>query len=325
MLKKIAPGFYSSSKEIILTVIITGSIALQAVCQITQPVTQTTTQAGSQPSTQPGAQPSIQPATWQQNIIDPGAKPVVFLQEGVSTPNDESAPTFMPDNKTVYLADNYTIRFSKLVNGQWTKPKPASFSGQWKDWDPFISPDGKRLVFVSNRPLTGTPQDKPQKNNQLWYVDHLSADEWSKPLHLDSPVNIDGINDYAPSISSSGTICFCSRNRDGNKGMCAYYTKWLGDHYDKPKLLTLNGTNDVFDPFIAPDERYIIFASNHNLYISYYFHNEWSAGQKLSEQVNNGKANGGPYVSPDGKMLYYSQDNAPGILMIPVNIPKDIH
>jgi Tol biopolymer transport system component len=309
MLKKIAPGFYRLSKAIILTAIITVSIALEAFCQ----------------NTQPGTQPTIQPATSQQNIFDPGAKPAVFLQEGVSTPNDESAPTFMPDNNTVYLADNNTICFSKLVNGKWTKPKPASFSGQWKDWDPFISPDGKRLVFVSNRPLTGTPQDKPQKNNQLWYVNHLSGDNWSKPMHLDSPVNVDGLNDYAPSISSSGTICFCSRNRDGNKGMCGYYTKWLGDHYDKPILLSLNGTNDIFDPFIAPDERYIIFASNHNLYISYYYHKEWSAGQKLSEQVNNGKANGGPYVSPDGKMLYYSQDQAPGILMIPVNIPKDFH
>jgi len=37
--------------------------------------------------------------------------------------------------------------------------------------------------------------------------------------------------------------------------------------------------------------------------------------------VNNGKSNFDPYVSPDGKTLYYSQDKAPGILMIPVNIP----
>ena len=49
--------------------------------------------------------------------------------------------------------------------------------------------------------------------------------------------------------------------------------------------------------------------------------NDWSQGQKLGPEVNNGNGNSDPYISPDGKMLYYSQDHAPGILMIPVNIP----
>jgi Tol biopolymer transport system component len=258
----------------------------------------------------------------QQNMIAPNAKPEVFIQEGVPVPNDESAPTFMPDGNTVYLADSNRICFSKLLNGKWTKPVVVSFSGKWQDWDPTMSPDGKRLIFVSNRPLEGTPPDSPHHSNHLWYTDRLSGDDWSTPRHLDSPVNIEGLNDYGPSVSSSGTICFCSRNRDGHKGMGAYYTKWLGDHYDKPKLLALNGDSDVYDPYISPDESYIIFSSNKNLCISYRHGNEWSAGQRLSASVNTGSWNGGPYVSPDGKMLYYSQQNAPGILMIRVNIPK---
>jgi Tol biopolymer transport system component len=263
--------------------------------------------------------------TQQQNIIDANSKPAVFMQEGVPVPNDESAPSFMPGGNTVYLSDSNKVCVSHRVNGKWTKPKVVSFSGQWKDWDAALSPDGKHIVFVSNRPLEGMPQDIPQKNNQLWYADHLSGDNWSKPRHLDAPVNVNGFNDYGPSISSSGTICFCSRGRDGHKGMGGYYVKWLGDHYDKPKLLTLNGDSDVYDPFIAPDESYIIFASNKDLYISYRRGDEWSPGQNLGPRVNNGNANGGPSVSPDGKMLYYSQDHAPGILMVPVNISRHIH
>jgi Tol biopolymer transport system component len=256
-----------------------------------------------------------------QNIIDPGSKPVVFMQEGVSIPNDQSVATFTPDGNTAYIAAGQTICFSKMVDGKWTKPTPAAFSGQWKDWDPALRPDGKRLVFVSTRPLDGMPQDKPQKNAHLWYVDHLSGDNWSKPKHLDAPVNLEGLNDYGPSVSSLGTICFCCRGRDGNKGMGGYYTKWLGDHYDKPKLLLLNGNNEIYDPFIAPDERYIIFVSNGDFYISYRKGSEWSQGNKIGAQVNNGKGNSDPYVSPDGKTLYYSQDHALGILMIPINLP----
>jgi Tol biopolymer transport system component len=257
-----------------------------------------------------------------QNIVSPGSKPEVFTQEGVATTNNESVTTFTPDGNTVYIADGQTIVVSKKINGKWVKPTVASFSGKWKDWDPALSPDGKRLVFVSNRPVdTAVNQDKPQKNHHLWYVDHISGDQWTKPKHFDAPVNLLGFNDYGPSVSGSGTVCFCSKGRDGNKGMGGYYAKWLGDHYEKPKLLSLNGSSEIYDPFIAPDEHYIIFVSDGELYISYRNGDNWTQGEKLGPEVNNGNGNYDPYISPDGKMLYYSQEHAPGILMIPVHIP----
>ncbi len=256
-----------------------------------------------------------------QEIVDPSAQPKVFSQEGKTDLSNESVAAFMPNQKTVFIADGQTIVVSKKVDGKWSTPITSPFSGQWKDWDPTMSPDGKRLIFVSTRPLEGMPQDKAQKNAHLWYVDKLPGDTWSAPKHFDAPVNVEGFNDFGPSVSSSGTICFCSRGRDGHKGMGSYYVKWLGDHYDQPKLLALNGDADIFDPFIAPDEHYIIFVSNGDLYISYRQGDGCSQGKKLGPNVNNGKGNFDPYISPDGKTLYYSQDKAPGILMIPVNIP----
>lgn len=258
-------------------------------------------------------------SSFGQDIIAANDRPTVFLQEGVTVPNDESAPSFSPDGQTVYLSDKYTVRFSNLVNGKWSKPILSEFSGHWKDWDAALSPDGKRIIFVSNRPLEDSAQGKPQKNNQLWYADRLSGEHWSAPRHLGNPVNLEGVNDYAPSISNKGTICFCSR-RDENKKMRAYYTRWLGDHYDQPVLLSLNEDKEIFDPYISPDESYIIFASEHKLFISYRHQQEWTAGQPLGAQVNNGGQNGGPYVSPDGKILYYSSSLTDGILMIAVNI-----
>jgi hypothetical protein len=257
-----------------------------------------------------------------QNIVPAGAKPQVFTQEGVDSTSNQSVATFLPDGETVYLADGTTILFSKKTKGKWSKPIVASFSGHWKDWDPALRPDGKRLIFVSNRPVdTAADQAKPQKDNHLWYVDRISEDKWTEPKHFDAPVNLNGFNDYGPSISSKGTVCFCSRGRDGHKGMGSYAAKLVDGHYEKPELLALNGNEDIFDPFIAPDERYIIFVSKGELYISYRNGNDWTQGEKLGPEVNNGKGNSDPYISPDGKMLFYSQDKAPGILMIPVNIP----
>ncbi|HJP62830.1 MAG TPA: hypothetical protein VJ844_05280 [Mucilaginibacter sp.] len=260
-------------------------------------------------------------SAFSQDIVDPAAQPKVFAQEGKTDLSNESVAAFMPNQKTVFIAEGQTIVVSKMAKGKWGMPVTASFSGQWKDWDPAMSPDGKRLIFVSTRPLEGMPQDKAQKNAHLWYVDKLSGDAWSAPKHFDVPVNVEGCNDFGPSISGSGTICFCSRNRDGNAGMRGYYVKWLGDHYDKPKMLALNGDKEIYDPFIAPDEHYIIFVSDNELYISYRNGDDWTQGRKLSANVNNGKGNFDPYVSPDGKTLYYAQDKAPGILMVPAKIP----
>jgi WD40-like Beta Propeller Repeat len=264
-------------------------------------------QTATDPATRPAAHP---------DIIVAGTKPAVFLQEGVSVPNQESAPAFTADGNAVFFADSNFISFSKKVNGKWTHPariKFADTASHYRDWDPALTMGGKRLIFSSNRPWK-------VKSNHLWYADRLDGDTWSQPKHMDAPVNWDGAPTYAPSISAKGTICFCSRDRDGNKGMRGYCSLYKEGQYEKPIMLRLNGDEEIFDPFISPDEHYIIFASTKKLFISYREGNDWSAGQALGPQVNGGGWNGGPYVSPDGKMLYYSSSLTDGLMMIPVHI-----
>jgi len=239
---------YWLSREAALAVIITWCIILSSFAQGTQPL------------------------AMGQNVIDTGARPVVFAPGVVSSPFEDGAATFAPDGNTVYFYQGtlyMTLCFSNKVNGKWTRPKVVPFSGQYSDWDPFLSPDGKRLFFVSSRPLDGPAGGKPKKKTHLWYADRLSGDAWSTPHLLDAPFNTDSLNNFAPSVSSSGTLCFCSRGRNGHSGMGSYCAKWLGDHYDAPELLVFNGNDETQDPFIAPDERYIIFVSENQLYISF--------------------------------------------------------
>jgi hypothetical protein len=155
----------------------------------------------------------------------------------------------------------------------------------------------------------------------LWMSQLMSGGSWSEPKHLDSPVNEFGFVNYGPSISASGTICFCSRDRDGDKGMHAFMCRREGDHYEKAQLLILNGHEPTFDPYIAPDERYIVFSSDNALYISYRTDQGWSPGEKLGPQVNEASKAGmlwGPSISRDGKTLYYNGGTVEGIEMIPV-------
>ena len=252
--------------------------------------------------------------------IPEGAKSTVFMQDSAATPNEESTPTFAPDGNTVYIANKGNICFSKRVAGHWTKPIPISFTGKYNDWDPTLTPDGKQLLFVSNRPYVAA--DGSNKRGNHLFLSQLGADgSWSEPKHLDSPVNETGFVNYGPSISASGTICFCSKDRDGNKGMHAFLCRWANNHYEKPQVLLLNGNEPAYDPYIAADERYILFSSDSALYISYRTDQGWSQGEKLGPEVNDASKAGmlwGPSISRDGNTLYYNGGTVDGIEMIPV-------
>jgi len=253
--------------------------------------------------------------------IAEGAKSTVFMQDSAASPNQESTPTFTPDGKTVYIANNGAICVSRRIGGNWSKPTPISFTGQYKDWDPTLTPDGGGLLFVSNRPYRAA-DGSTKTGNHLWMSRLIADGKWSEPQHLDSPVNEFGLVNYGPSISASGTICFCSRDRDGNKGMHAYLCRRTGDHYEKPQLLLLNGNEPAYDPYIAPDERYILFSSDSALFISYRTGHGWSQGERLGPQVNDASKSGmlwGPSISRDGKTLYYNGGTVDGIEMIPVS------
>src|SRR5664279_3235200 len=64
-----------------------------------------------------------------------------------------------PDGNDLYYTLQWSyglfsvILHSTKINGEWTRPETASFSGRFNDLEPAYSPDGQKLFFTSNRPL----------------------------------------------------------------------------------------------------------------------------------------------------------------------------
>ncbi|WP_431209484.1 TolB family protein [Puia sp. P3] len=117
-------------------------------------------------------------------------------------------------------------------------------------------------------------------------------------------------------------LLFPRRDQQGKAR--SFYVRPLGDHYGQPQPLLLNGDEEVSDPYISPDESYIIFVGGNDLFISYRHDNTWTKGQPLHLHNNDGSSIYDPTVAPDGKTLYFTSNRIAGYYKRdPKSLPLD--
>ena len=137
----------------------------------------------------------------------------------------------------------------------WTKPEAAPFSDdRHVNWESFISPDGKRMFFASNRP--------PSTTMDIWMVERTADASWSAPVRLPDPVN-SAAADGSPCITNNGTLYFKSL-RGGGTGDSWLYRATLKDGaYAQIESLgnIINTTSGETEPYMSPDESYLLFTS----------------------------------------------------------------
>lgn len=254
-----------------------------------------------------------------------GPGPSIFAPGIVSTEFQETTASFTPDGKTVYFTrsdvqeNDNTILESHLINRRWSTPVVASFSGIWRDSEPDVSPDGKRLFFISNRPVKGnrpimtTLGTYTFNGSNVWYVEQRGND-WGQPIHLPGAIN-DIARLYNPSIARSGTLYFSAVLPDGGGRNQIYRSVPGNGVYGRPERLSFSDPNfNHMDPTVDPEERFIIFAANlpgslagsADLYISLHKDGRWEEPISLGENVNSTALENAPVLHPDGHTLYFS-------------------
>jgi Tol biopolymer transport system component len=195
---------------------------------------------------------------------------------------------------------------STLENGYWTKPQQARFSTSMTNFtDPFISPSGDRLFFLSKGKIPGS--SLPEKEN-IWFVDR-TPDGWGQPQPVSEEINTHDLH-WQVSVNTEGDLYFTSRIT-GNEDI--YISRYVDGKYATPERLSDSINTQEFHettPLIAPDSSYLIFARMDpetngaaiRLYISYADGNgSWSEPALIS-QVEYGLC---PLISPDGRYLFF--------------------
>ena len=247
------------------------------------------------------------------------AEPTVFAPGIVSTGYSERDVALMPDGSEIYwgvTGSSYiwsTILTSRLVDGRWTEPVAASCCPDLgiTNLEPHITPDGRRFLWLSDRPGPGRDT---QGGQDIWVMDR-EGDGWGEPYPLPALINSSG-SEYFPSTTRDGTLYFTRGPAGGGENLI-YRSRFVDGEYQEPERLPpeVNAGLARYNAFVDPDERFLILGvvglgdslGGTDYYVV--FRNEadaWSRPVNLGPMVNTaGSFEYSPYVSPDGEFFFF--------------------
>lgn len=249
----------------------------------------------------------------------PGAEPVLFAPGIVSTGMAERDIAMTPDGNEIYFTiltgryDTWTILVTRRAGSRWSKPEVVPFSGdpRFRDGEPCVAPDGKKLYFVSNRPLAGGEKAGAE---HIWVADR-AGQSWSPPRPAGPPINGEW-KEYFPSVTRDGTLYF-TREDLKTQDSSIYRARWVDGAFAPPERLPdrVNAGAARFNAFITPDEScliYCLMGREDSLGgIDYYAafrspEDAWSEPVNLGARINTaGSDEYSPYLSPDGKVFFF--------------------
>lgn len=132
--------------------------------------------------------------------------------------------------------------YSSLLNddGTWGEIEPFPYNNHdYSVAQPAISPDGKKLYFVSDMPGGMGGADL--------YVCLWNGQSWGEPKNLGAPVNT-ASHEKNPYVDPHGNLYFASTGHLGLGGLDIYYAELNGDHFSYPTNLGYP-VNTRFDDF----------------------------------------------------------------------------
>lgn len=237
----------------------------------------------------------------------PAITPKIFSPNFISNRNVVGG-TFSPDKREFYFsrftANSLRIYFTRNSKSGWTEPKEAEFNKGHFGGPPFFSPDGSQLIWRAARPF---PDDwpglkpKPGSLEEVAYWSMIRTESgWSAPRPMELPVPKD-MRQHGVSVTREGTVFISYGNNVARIPL-------KNDSYSDPEII-LTGYSGAY-PAVAPDESFLVLTKQglpRRLLVSFKKEdNTWTMPKDLGGQVNHPAMNGYPYISPDGKYLFYT-------------------
>lgn len=219
----------------------------------------------------------------------------------------------MKPNSDWRLRPVYITEMKK--NGRWIKPQIAPFS-KYAPYNFTVGPDDQILYFTTLKSPDKTTHMFGEQAN-IWAV-KLEMDGWTEPVMMGRSINTERYYENYPSVTNDGTVYYMSRREVGAGRTDVWRSKNLDGVYGEAENLSefVNTEGSDFDPFVAPDESYLIVCQEleggfgkSDLYV--YFQRKdksWTGAINLGDGVNSSGFEARPYVTPDGKYLFFTSN-----------------
>ena len=198
-------------------------------------------------------------------------KAAIRFSKKINSKYHEASVTFTPDNSTMYFTrNNYgkklkrdkngvnhlKIYVSKKVGGEWMEAQEVPFnSDDYSTGHPALSPDGKKLYFVSDMP--GTIGD-----TDIFVVDVLDNGSYSEPKNLGPGINTEQ-KEMFPFINDK-KLYFASNGHVGLGGLDVYEVAYDGEGFKEVINMgqPINSNKDDFSYIVNEEDQKGYFASN---------------------------------------------------------------
>lgn len=198
------------------------------------------------------------------------------------------------------------------VSPEWgpvEKLPPPVNSTEWED-GPSISPDGKMIYFTRGK---GREVES--------YVSRRVGDGWSHPTPLD--FNLKSFPTGAPHTQDESVLYFASIRPGGHGSGDIYISTKKEDGRWSPGINLGKPVNTKYmesEPFISPDHMALYFASDRpggqgkaDIWMAKKKGSGWGEPINLGTPVNSSFEETQPFVTQDGRELYFTAMNRKGI------------
>ncbi|MBC8766938.1 OmpA family protein [Arenibacter sp. BSSL-BM3] len=198
-------------------------------------------------------------------------KEAIRFSKKINSKYHEASVAFTPDNATMYFTrNNYgkklkrsmngvnhlKIYTSKKVGGEWSEAEEVPFnSDEYSTGHPALSPDGKKLYFVSDMPGTIGETD-------IFVVDVLGDGIYSEPKNLGPEINTEQ-KEMFPFINDK-KLYFASNGHVGLGGLDVYEVAYDEEGFKEVVNMgqPINSNKDDFSYIVNEEDQKGYFASN---------------------------------------------------------------
>ena len=229
---------------------------------------------------------------------------------GISSPEWESHPAIDPRTGDLWFVrsdahfSGWRLLASRCAKRGWQPASPAPIAAPGLEADPWFSPDGNSLYFISTR-ASGKAESRAL---DIWQARRKRDGSWAPPVRLPEPVNSDEA-EWFPRPAADGWLYFGSR-RAGGLGKDdiwrarSEHGRWRVENAGP--AINSAGAEYEFQP--SPDGRWALLATDDGLYRVEHGTSGWQRRVRYGADINVTGAEIGPAIGPESSAFLFSRD-----------------